>query len=350
MQYKLLSVAKQQGHTLGVNIGDYVQALASSQFYPRIDGFLDRDTDLASYNGPQCKIIMNGWYMHNPSNWPPSDKIDPLFVAVHINSLAKDAMMVPQSIAYFKKHEPIGCRDIYTMELLKSKGVDAYFSGCMTLTLGEKYHTDEIEDKTYIVDPVYNGRMTLPRVICACWIWFNHPIDIFTLFVNKHLHIHAGHNWLYKVLKTALYYKEYTRIFGRDIVMKSEYVCQEHSYFFQKFKDDNQRLKEAERLVRSYAKAKLVITSRIHCALPCLGLETPVIYLQRGGDTKASSCRMGGLQDLFNVVSVNDGRLLPQFGFTKPITKENHPDNKKNWRDLAEKLKTKCRAFISDTK
>lgn len=349
MLYKLLSVSKYQGDTVGINIGDYVQALASSQFYPRIDGFLDRDLDLASYDGEQCKMIMNGWYMHNPSNWPPSDKIIPLFIALHINSLAKNKLTTPISIEYFKKHEPIGCRDFYTMELLKEKGVDAYFSGCMTLTLGEKYKTNEVEDKTYIVDPIYNGRMTMQRMLKACRIWLNHPFDILKLLAKKHLHIHAGHNWFYKIFKTALYYDEYSKLFGHDVVMKSEYVCQEHLYYSRKFKDENERLKEAEHLVKNYAKAKLVITSRIHCALPCLGLETPVIYLQRGSDTEASSCRMGGLQDLFNVVSVNDGHLTPLFKYSKQITKENHPDNKDNWRELTERLKIRCRAFIIDT-
>lgn len=38
MKYKLLSI-KGQG---GVNIGDYIQALASSQFLPQIDGFIDK--------------------------------------------------------------------------------------------------------------------------------------------------------------------------------------------------------------------------------------------------------------------------------------------------------------------
>ena len=65
----------------GVNIGDYVQALASSQFLPHIDGFIDRDEDLKDYAGEPCKVIMNGWYMHLPQNWPPSDLIDPLFLA-----------------------------------------------------------------------------------------------------------------------------------------------------------------------------------------------------------------------------------------------------------------------------
>lgn len=35
----------------------------------------------------------------------------------------------------------------------------------------------------------------------------------------------------------------------------------------------------AKYLIRKYAKAKLVVTSRIHCALPCLGIETPVIFV-----------------------------------------------------------------------
>lgn len=347
MLYKLLSVAKHQGHTLGINIGDYVQALASSQFYPRVDGFLDRDTDLASYDGEPCKIIMNGWYMHNPANWPPSDKIDPLFVAVHINSLAKDALTTPESIKYFKKHEPIGCRDHYTMELLKKKGVDAYFSGCMTLTLGMTYRTDEVEDKTYIVDPVYNANMNATRILQACSIWLSHPVDVMKLLLKEHLHVHAGNNWLYKVLKTALYYEEYSRVFGRDIVMKSEYVCQEHLYYYKNFRDDEARFKEAKRLVKNYAKAKLVITSRIHCALPCLGMGTPVIYLERGADTKASSCRLGGLKDLFNVMYVSNGHLIPQFETTLPITKDNPPVNKDSWRTIADKLIDRCKAFIA---
>lgn len=346
MKYKLLSVSKHQGATLGVNIGDYIQALASSQFYPRVDGFLDRDSDLASYDGEQCKVIMNGWYMHNPTNWPPSNKICPLFVAVHINTLAKDALTSPENIAYFKKYEPIGCRDINTKELLKEKGVDTYFSGCMTLTLGERYRTEVVEDKTYIVDPIYNKQMTILSVLQACRIWLLHPKDVCKLFINPHLHVHAGHNWLYKILKTALYYKEYSRMFGRDIVMNSVYICQEHSYYYKNFKNEEERLAEAERLIKNYAKAKLVITSRIHCALPCLGLDTPVIYLERAGDTKASSCRMGGLRDMFNVVLVNNGNLEPQFEVTLPITKHNHPMNKQSWRKYADSLKIRCREFL----
>lgn len=38
-KYKLLSL----GDKGVMNIGDYIQALASSQFYPHVDGFVNRE-------------------------------------------------------------------------------------------------------------------------------------------------------------------------------------------------------------------------------------------------------------------------------------------------------------------
>ena len=49
MKYKLLSVSKSP-KLVGINIGDYIQALAAAQFYPHIDGFIDRDVDLKDYD------------------------------------------------------------------------------------------------------------------------------------------------------------------------------------------------------------------------------------------------------------------------------------------------------------
>lgn len=148
MKYKLLSIRGESQ----TNIGDYIQALASAQFYPNADGFVNRE-ELKNYDGEECAMIMNGWYMHHPEQWPPSDKINPLFVAVHFNSLSKDKLLSDESIAYLKRHEPIGCRDLYTCDMLKSKGINAYFSGCMTLTLGYKYGLTS----PYNVNKCYSG-------------------------------------------------------------------------------------------------------------------------------------------------------------------------------------------------
>lgn len=346
MDYRLLAVSKYPN--LGVNIGDYVQALASAQFYPRVDGFLDRDEDLKAYNGPFCKMIMNGWYMHEPSNWPPSDHIVPLFVALHLNSTAKDKMLSTEGIDYLRKYAPIGCRDTNTLELLKQNGIEAYFSGCMTLTLGKNFHSDVKDGQMYIVDPQMNCDFNMSSFLKASWEIVRHPLDILKLCRIKNLRLHHGRNLIKKVIKTALYHLEYCKLFDRNIVMGANYVCQEDESYRLDFTTDEARLKEAERLVRLYAKARLVITSRIHCALPCLGLETPVIYLEKEQDSEESSCRMGGLIDLFNVVKVDKGALRPAFNAPQHITVDNFPENKHSWKPLAKSLCERCQSFMSE--
>ena len=66
-------------------------------------------------------------------------------------------MLTEKGIAYLKKHAPIGCRDKFTVQILNEKGIDAYFTGCLTLTL-DNYKVDDAlrGDDIYIVDPFYN--------------------------------------------------------------------------------------------------------------------------------------------------------------------------------------------------
>lgn len=339
MKYKLLSISKGIPE---VNIGDYVQALASSQFYPQIDGFVERD-ELGLYDGEKCKMIMNGWYMAKPENWPPSDKIHPLFIAFHINSKAKDKMLQPKSIDYLKQHEPIGCRDTYTRDLLIDKGVEAYFSGCMTLTLGQKYHSDEKEDKVYFVDPYYVTHWNLLSIIKGVLYLIAHfvPISIIAKKYPEHK------SFLRKCLILTAFYREYSKYFTKEVLLKAEYICQQDKYYSEAFSNDEALLKEAERLVKKYAKARLVVTSRIHCALPCLGMQTPVIYTENATQSEASACRFGGLRDLLNIFSWKENKLEPNFEIGKKITKVSSvPQNKKLWCGIAEKLVQRCNQFI----
>lgn len=341
MKYKLLSVRK-NNKVKAINIGDYIQALASSQYYPHVDGFLDRDEDLNSYDEEPCKMIMNGWYMHNPQNWPPTEKIIPLFVAFHLNVLVREELTSSISVNYLKKHQPIGCRDTNTMDILTSAGIEAYFSGCMTLTLGKKYHNEEKDHTTYIVDPILSVDYGLNNIYQALRVIVRHPLDIINLLKKDGLHLHDGKNKLKKIVKTALYYKVYSKMFSKDIIMNSTYI---HHYVENK-NDDFYLLDKAEQLVKLYAKARLVITSRIHCALPCLGLETPVIYLREKADDYISTCRLGGIEDLFNMVEINDGDLQSNFKIDSVISSENYPVNKDSWKVYAQELDNRCKKFI----
>ena len=58
------------------NLGDFIQSLAAKQFLPHVDEYINRE-ELSEYNGKPVKMIMNGWYMMRPENWPPSEVIDP---------------------------------------------------------------------------------------------------------------------------------------------------------------------------------------------------------------------------------------------------------------------------------
>lgn len=78
------------------------------------------------------------------------------------------------------------------------------------------------------------------------------------------------------------------------------YMTTNHIHPFVKSPWDGLRI--AEEHVKAYARAKLVITSRIHCALPCLALGTPVILVR----TKFDADRFKGLFDFFNYLGVGE--------------------------------------------
>ena len=123
------------------NIGDYIQAVATRQFVSPIDEYIEQEE--ADKYFPEdktpIKLVMNGWFQWRAENWPPSEYIYPLLISMHISPLKAEQLLTPAGISFLKKYSPVGCRDLQTKQLLESKGIPAYFSACMSLTLGEKY-------------------------------------------------------------------------------------------------------------------------------------------------------------------------------------------------------------------
>ncbi len=337
--YKLLAIKTAEG----ANIGDYIQALAASQFLPHVDGFVDRE-HLKSYDGDVCKVVMNGWFMHNPEQWPPSDNIIPLFVASHINSLAHKQMLSEEGIRYLKAHEPIGCRDTNTRDLLLAKGVKAYFSGCLTLTLGQKYSCQgQRSDTVCFVDPYFITHWNVINT-CVNAVYLLFHWRAINTIAKKHPEPKKG---LRKRMILVNFFRQYRRIFSDEVLLKATYICQQDRHYIEEFPTDEALLAEAERLVKLYARARLVVTSRIHCALPCLGLGTPVIYTENSYQTEASKCRFGGLRELFNILRWEQGALKPEFSLKGMISsEENIPENKKSWEPIASKLKNTMKSWL----
>ena len=137
MKYALF---KHTQNNLGlVNIGDHIQSCAAEQFLPQVDFYVDRDA-LDAPVKEEAKIIMNGWFTDAPEKWPPNPNLSPLFISFHLQpSSAFVILNKKENVDYLKKHAPIGCRDYSTLQILQDKGIDSYYSFCLTTTLDEKF-------------------------------------------------------------------------------------------------------------------------------------------------------------------------------------------------------------------
>lgn len=325
MKYGLLKYAE---NSQFFNVGDNIQSLAAKQFLPKVDAYINREK-LGAYEGESLKMIMNGWFTHNAAHWVPSEKINPLFVSFHINNTAAPLMLSEQGIAYLKKHEPIGCRDQYTADLLIEKGIKAYFSGCLTLTLDSyKVADSERGDDIYIVDPLY-GYTTQRKV-------FRNYRSFLRSILNG------------KILELGKRQKHLSNILTEDLLKDAIHVNQEPPA--NKYSNE-EKFAMAEELLHKYARAKLVITSRIHCALPCLAMGTPVIFVN-GFETFVDSCRFDGIIDLFNKIDVNTktGAWTANFEHEGKVSKNTKIKNFEKHHDIANALKKSCNDFINQDK
>jgi lipopolysaccharide biosynthesis glycosyltransferase/uncharacterized protein (DUF3084 family) len=176
MDYKVIDINFCSG-----NLGDYVQSIASALAWSQATGLsfdtsttlgctlnrvlnantdtinhskgniilrpiiVDRDSAYWSDHYPEKTwFVCNGWYHHSSYNVDvefgfPS-QIVPIFVSFHLN---KSAQVRPELVNYLKQHEPIGCRDWTTVFMLKTQGIAAFFSGCLTMTIGDNYSSKQ---------------------------------------------------------------------------------------------------------------------------------------------------------------------------------------------------------------
>lgn len=335
------------------NVGDYIQSLAARQYFDHIDVFLNRE-ELNEYKEEEMvKLIMNGWFMHCPMNWPPSDKILPLFVSFHINEFVKNELTSEFSLDYLKKHEPIGCRDINTMLMLRDQGVNAYFSACLTLTLNQTISSQSERETIYIVDPIVHHyttfRMSFWRFILLGYTFLsdNHNlVSIYKKYYNcGKIRYAFSKNDIKKWVDVICFYLTFRKIIDKNVFLEAEYIS--HLVDGNDISDEAERLKCAEVLLRKYASAKYVITSRIHCALPCLSFETPVLYVNNQDENKYSSCRFDGILDFFHVVKVSYKKCrVLSYPFLDKMKVSMSFSNKNLYKEYQHKLMDSCKRFI----
>lgn len=253
-------------HKKSSNYGDDIQALAAYKLLKKTDYILDREKLNQPNTDEKIKLLCNGWFMENPINWPPADNLFPFFISMHLshNNDAIKYMTNPNLLSYYKAFEPIGCRDYHTMRLFEKMGIKAYFSGCLTLTFENNFLNSDRGDEILFVDA------------------FN------------------------KNMPQKLREKYYNQLVPPSIRSKTKFIYHSHNNIDM---TDDERLNKAQNLIDRYSKAHLVVTSRIHCALPCLALGTPVLFLDVGFNTYNSRNRFEGLLDYFNVLTNKNFRF-----------------------------------------
>lgn len=252
-----------------VNVGDMVQSLAALQFLPYVSYYTERRTVAdPKHHLPSSFCIMNGWY--SPGMLPPPPYIIPFYISIHISSRE---VLTDTVIDHLKLHEPIGCRDASTVFLLREKGIEAYYSGCLTLTFPRQKL--KRSDKIYLVDVDTNGLKLIPEnikksSIVIPYLTPRHILNIVRKTKGKVLRPLPGIN------NSLREFIELPKVF-----FSSKY----RSLFPQTFTESDLanliHLFKAQSLLDIYSRAKLVITSRLHVTLPCIALGTPVIFLPR---------------------------------------------------------------------
>lgn len=198
------------------NIGDWVQIFAIEHLYEYMG--IDKNEIVA------IKIselnTYDGEYVILPINYPLYGyyQLSSKIIPVYLG-----ISVISGSVAdglRLKNFQPIGCRDYHTMLELQKVGLETYYGGCLTITFPKRNSSSA--SKTFIVDVSDNVLQKIPR----------------------------------------------------EIKENAEYV--KHVYY----KEECGGKEKAREIYRRYMQeAGLVITSRIHCAQPCLAAGIPVVFI-----------------------------------------------------------------------
>lgn len=206
------------------NLGDHVQILAVDYLYkqmgllPEDIVYIDKD-DLAAYNGEDVLLPVSMPlidYKEHGIAGMFSEKIHPVFLGL---TLAKDTLL-PEEVSYYKEHEPVGCRDERTYHTLSGYGIHAYLGGCMTVILPRRQNDPATQTDVFIIDSTKGVEKYLPEDIAARAIRDTH-------------------------------------------------------LFYGKLDNPKERARERYALYRD--RAALVVTSLLHCSIPCMAMGIPVI-------------------------------------------------------------------------
>lgn len=214
------------------NVGESIQSVVLQQIYEKCgveeDSIIKiNQCDVKNYQGEDIILPLRlPLSKENVDEYLPlNSAIHPFFISLHLHDDIFENR--PDLIEYFLKYQPIGCRDEISCEYFRSNGIESYIMGCYTLMFPQREKT-ELQNKIVCVDT----SSRLNEVI---------PSDIKGNIIRK---------------THAIPYLEYPVSPQEDD--RLEQIAAEYVDFYRN-------------------EAKLVITSRLHAAAPCIAMGIPVI-------------------------------------------------------------------------
>lgn len=227
------------------NLGDSIQSLVMDYIYEKIGvpksdiRYIKRDF-ASEYNGDEVSLALYTEFVPYSvkRRLTVSDKIKVKGIssAVFYEDFAELNKACPNCYDMLKSLEPIGARDESTCNYLRSSGIQSYLMGCFTVCFPKRDITPK-EGKIFFVDT---------------------PNEL----------------------------EEYV---PEDIKRNREFLSQATQILkYPVDEEENTRLEnEAALLLRRYAEeAKLVVTGRLHAAVPCVAMGIPVIFVCRNIDNR----------------------------------------------------------------
>lgn len=188
---------------------------------------------------------MQGWFAWG-YDFLPNHFILPVFVGTHFTKDTQHFIidLLSRFPHFFGE---IGCRDISTLEFCQTYKLTSYFTRCLTLTLDTRK-----QDKKY-------------------------------------------HKVFFVDIPTKL-----LRYFPSSLLDSAEYITHDIPDAYHE-----QAHKIAQNLLHRYKnEAKLVITTRLHCASPCVAMGIPVVLMS--DNPKEQHTRFSALRGILPIYSIED--------------------------------------------
>lgn len=230
------------------NLGDWIQTIAMEGVYQEFGitdySFVSRN-DAAAYDGEEVRLVVNGYHTlinrmgYRTNTFPLSTKIRPIFFSIHFHDEC-----IPEEMKHqLSQYGPVGCRDERTVNNLRQNGINAFLSGCVTALLPRRVNQPDKQNKVLLVDAPKGIESVMPDAL--------------------------GEKAEYL---TQLFAIERTQ--GEPCMTRHESA---EAYV------------KAKELLNYYEEnAALVITSRLHTAVPCMAMGIPVILVKEDFDERFS--------------------------------------------------------------